>query len=333
MDKEKINKILKLRLKEKTINFISKELNVSETTISDYLKIVYNQSSIQVKNKLDEIAYRIKSKYKYDKLAKTLKLRLENKSVNEIAKIMGCKPSTINWRIREIYKKNDIEINKKLKKIAKIQRQKRKDRITFYDLSNYQLGIFWGIGSYIKKEDVVTFKDRRRHFVESMESITQNTMYEQLTSKGNIQYVLKSYAFDIDSFKENCWSERQAEIRDVPVLDDYKDFLRSYIELHSSLDYSLRYSRNKKTKWKSLRLTIYGNWKLIDSINNILSSNVGVTLKTPQKASNKITKKLHFTSLKEIESIFNWLTDTKDCYSEYWIDVDFKLRNPRLDIL
>ena len=44
MDKERIHRILKLRLEKKTINYISKKLNLSETTISDGLKIAYNQS-------------------------------------------------------------------------------------------------------------------------------------------------------------------------------------------------------------------------------------------------------------------------------------------------
>lgn len=44
MDKERIHQILKLRLEEKSIKYISKKLNLSETTISDNLKIAYNQS-------------------------------------------------------------------------------------------------------------------------------------------------------------------------------------------------------------------------------------------------------------------------------------------------
>ncbi|NLZ35684.1 MAG: hypothetical protein GX889_12460 [Clostridiales bacterium] len=49
MDKERIHQILKLRLEKKTINYISKKLNLSETTISDGLKIAYNQSDSNIK--------------------------------------------------------------------------------------------------------------------------------------------------------------------------------------------------------------------------------------------------------------------------------------------
>lgn len=149
-----------------------------------------------------------------------------------------------------------------------------------------------------------------------MESVTDSNMYEQITSKGNIQYVIKSCMFDIKSFIENGWTERKAKVRDIPPLEHYNDFLRTYIELHSSLDYSIRYSRNKKNKWKSLRFRIYGNWQLIDSVNSILNANIGVKLKTPQKASNEVTEILNYTSLKEIENIFNWFTDNREYHSQ-----------------
>lgn len=54
-----------------------------------------------------------------------------------------------------------------------------------------------------------------------------------------------------------------------------------------------------------------------------------MTLKTPQKASNEVTKILNYTSLKEIENIFNWLTDNREYHNEYWDDVDIKLKIQR----
>ena len=51
---------------------------------------------------------------------------------------MKCEPSTINWRLKEVYKQNNTKINKQLDEIAHIQKHKKKDKITFYDLSDYQ---------------------------------------------------------------------------------------------------------------------------------------------------------------------------------------------------
>ena len=256
MTAEKINKILEMRLRLATIKDIAEELNVSETTITDYLKVTYDQCEKKVRDELDDIAYKVKSKYKDEKLEETLELRSQNKSVNEIADIMGCEPSTVQWRLKEILKKNNEEINIRLREIAEKQRYKKKDRLTFYDLTNYELGIFWGIGSFLEEDNIVTFRDRRKHFIEVMERITDSKPYQNILAKRKPQYVLKSSMFDIDSFIDNGWSKRNAVTRDVPPLDDYRDFLRAYIELHSGLSYSLRYSGNKKRKWKSLLLQI-----------------------------------------------------------------------------
>lgn len=328
MNAERINQILKLRLKSATIKDIAEELNVSETTITDYLKVAYNQCDKKIRDELDEIAYRIKSKYKDEKLEETLELRLQNKSVNEIADIMGCELSTVQWRLKETLKKNNEEINIRLRKIADNQRYKKKDKLTFYDLTNYELGIFWGIGSFVEENNIVTFRDRRKHFVEVMERITDSNPYQNILVKRKTQYILKSSMFDIDSFIDNGWSKRNAATRDVPPLNDYRDFLRAYIELHSGFSYSLRYSANKKRKWKSLLLGIYGNYKLIDSINEILNNQIGVTLKTPKRTVNETTKVLNYSSLKEIESIFNWLRDGEQFYQDYWDEFYFKLNNP-----
>ena len=90
----------------------------------------------------------------------------------------------------------------------------------------------------------------------------------------------------------------------MPVLSDYKDFLRAYIETHSSLDYSTRY-KNKKSK--ALRLRIYGNKIFLESINNILHDYAYTNLKTIQILSNNKTAILQYTSYAEIKSIYNYL--------------------------
>lgn len=332
MTAEKINQILELRLKSATIKDIAEELNVSETTITDYLKVAYDQCDKMIRDDLDEIAYRIKSKYKDERLEETLELRLQNKSVNEIADIMRCEPSTVQWRLKEILKKNNEEINIRLRKIAEKQRYKKKDRLSFHDLTNYELGIFWGVGSFIEEENTVVFRERRKHFIEVMERLVESNLYQHTLEKRKTQYILKSSMFDIGSFIDNGWSKRNASTRDVPPLDDYRDFLRAYIELHSGINYSLRYSGNKKIKKKLLVFQIFGNYKLIDSINEILNSQIGVTLKTPQRTSNKTTKVLNYASFREIEKIFNWLRDDQEFCKDYWDEFYYKLNNPVKEI-
>ena len=333
MVRERVNRVLQLRLESKTIKEISEKLNLSDTTISDDLKVAYEESSDLIKEKLDVIAYEIKSKYKDKKLNQTLKLRLQGRSINEISEILKCSASTVRWRLREIEKEEGKPIITKLDKISKKLKHKKKDRITFYDLTDYELGIFWGMGSYNQENNTATFRETRKYFIEVMKNITNNDFYTQDGSKGKTQYVLKSCLFDMDSFIENGWTERNSQIRDMPYLEGYKDFMRGYIEMHSGLSYNIRYGRNKRKKQKRLMFRIYGNYKLIDSINNILHEDVGVGKKTPQKTMNETTKILNYTSLKEIEEISNWLIGAADQYcNEYWDELHYKLRNPIIEV-
>jgi len=325
MNKKEQNIILKLRLEENTIKEIADKFNMSETAIADNLKIVYENSNDNIKAKLDEIAYKIKSLYKEDKLKDTLNLRLEYRSVTEIADIMNCKHSTIQWRLKEIYKEGNENINKNLDKVKKYFKYRKRSKISFYDLTDYQKGIFWGIGSYVKEEDSVTFKDRRKHFLKIMGEITGNKVYKQITPKNKKQYVVKSYLYDIETFKKNNWTERKAKTRELPPLKNYKDFLRAYIELHSGLGYSIR---RRKKKYKGLRLRIYGNWKLIKSVNKIINENTKIGLKNPQNAPNEITKILVYTNTEQINKIYEFIYG-EPYYKEYWKDVNYKLDNPK----
>ncbi|MEY8763319.1 MULTISPECIES: hypothetical protein [Clostridium] len=111
-------------------------------------------------------------------------------------------------------------------------------------------------------------------------------------------------------------------------MDDYSDFLQAYIELHGRLDYSTRYmSKNKRERYRGLRLRIYGNYIIINSINNILHRYIKVSLKTPQLNINKKTAILYYTSFKEIDAIINYISGTP-CFLEFWQDVDMKLKKP-----
>jgi len=124
------------------------------------------------------------------------------------------------------------------------------------------------------------------------------------------QYVLK-IPFSADLFRGFGWAERNADERNIPALEDYQDFLRAYLELHSSADI-LRTKRGKR-----LRLRIYGNHVLIQSINSILAEQVGVLPKKPQPCPNGKTSVLYFQSAAEIDMVLNYIFDVPYC-PEYW---------------
>lgn len=195
----------------------------------------------------------------------------------------------------------------------------------FDDLTDYDKGIFWAIGSYADNRFV--FRHQNLYFIERMQIYTDNEFYEQI-HKDKSQFVLKTSNFDYQSFIDSGWTNRNAESRNVPILDNYKDFLRAYIELHSSLKYSTRYRRGGKEKYKALKLIVYGNITLIESLNNILNHEIGVSKKKPQIVSdNGKTATLDYTNFEEINKIYDYIFDNP--YEvEYWTMVNKKLNNP-----
>lgn len=195
----------------------------------------------------------------------------------------------------------------------------------------YLLGIMWSIGSWLENEKLMVFRHKDKHFLEVISRYFGYEIYEQAV-KNYTQYVLKVYNFDIGKLVELGWNGRNADKRELPFLSDYRDFLRAYIELHSGLGYSVRYRRKpRRDKYKALRLRIYGNEHLVEGINKELHKSCRTSLKTIQdtKLNNK-TFYVAYTSLAEIERIFNWLWNEKPYNKRYWADVEEKLNKPVL---
>lgn len=195
------------------------------------------------------------------------------------------------------------------------------------DFTNYHLGILWSIGSYNEKENVFTIRHRNKYFLEQLKLYFDNSIYIQKSKTGD-QYVFKTRMIDIEQLKELGWTERNSDQRDLPILNDYKDFLRAYIELHSCLDYCVAYRKKPRyDKYYRLRLRIYGNMILIQSINKILNQYVGVGLKKEQKTINDKTYYIAYTSLQEIQAIYSWVIG-EPCCKQIWEEIDKKLQNP-----
>ncbi len=71
--------------------------------------------------------------------------------------------------------------------------------IPLKDVSNYVLGIIFGIGSIA--EGRIIFRHKNRYFLEQIQAVCGNTIYEQ-KNKEKTQYVLKTRAFNIDELKQ-----------------------------------------------------------------------------------------------------------------------------------
>lgn len=193
------------------------------------------------------------------------------------------------------------------------------------NMNNYILGIIFSIGSV--QEGRLVFRHKHRYFLEQVQALCKNQIYEQKSRTG-IQYVLKTSYFDIENLRAMGWSGRNSSVRHLPMLKDYRDFLRAYIEIHSTLDYSTRH-KNRGEKYKALRLRIYGNKEMVEDITNTLNTYAGVGLKSPQVLPNNKTAYVAYTSLNEIKGIFAY-AEGEPCFEWLWDNIKGKLNNPIL---
>lgn len=192
-------------------------------------------------------------------------------------------------------------------------------------MDNYILGIIFSIGSI--SEGRLIFRHKCKYFLEQIQVLCKNKIYEQ-DGRTGMQYVLKTRYFNIDELRSIGWTDRNSSVRYLPVLNSYKDFLRAYIELHSTLDYCTKYRyKYKKEKYKALRLRIYGNKEFIEGINSILNVKARVGLKSPQILHNDKTAYIAYTALEEIQSIFTYIKGKLYC-TEFWDAIHSKLNEP-----
>jgi len=123
------------------------------------------------------------------------------------------------------------------------------------------------------------------------------------------------------------YTNRNSDQRDIPILDsesDYKEFVRAYIEIHGRLDIRNAISHGKR--YKQLRLRIYGNYVMMESLSRLLNEYVDVGIKkVSEEAGNGKTGILYYQSRDEIVRVFEWV-DRDDVVGgnkceEYWDEI------------
>lgn len=181
-------------------------------------------------------------------------------------------------------------------------------------MNTYLLGIIWSVSS-INSDGRIVFRHKERYFLEQIQKEYDKTIYQSESLTG-IQYVLKFKNNELlNLLYENGYTARNSEIRNLPVPAD-REFLKAYLEIHSSLDYQTTHSRNSG-KGKKPRLRIYGNKYIIGGINTLIGSIFGFPLKTPQRITEK-TYYLSFANRKELTEIFAEYRRDGIKFEPYW---------------
>ncbi|CAM2972696.1 hypothetical protein HAHI6034_11790 [Hathewaya histolytica] len=188
----------------------------------------------------------------------------------------------------------------------------------------YQLGIIFSIGSYNKEDARITFRHKERYFLEQLQTLFPNTIYGQEVHSGK-QYVMKA-SINIETLDNLNWNARNSDVRKLPILEKYKDFLRAYLEIHSRFDYCTTYTGNRK--YYRLRLRIYGNFNIIENINSILAIEVKTKKKSIYTTPNGKTSVLCYTNLEEIRNILKYL-DGSPFNNLFWDNAYRCLNEPK----
>lgn len=323
-------KILELRLQRLSYRKIAEQLNIGKTSVRKRIKEIYQVSDAKTKKKLDTVNQMnkiITNNPVSDE--QILELRFAGMTTNEIAKQLNCSRSNIEKKLEKILDNASVDTREKLLQIK--GNISKKERISITNITSYQLGIVWAIGNYNGTE--LFFRTRHRYFLEQIQDLTDSGIMTHI-AKGKLQYKLKTVMFNIDDLKNLGWTERNAETRSMPILNnhsEYKDFIRAYMELHSTLIYFKVKSKDKKKAYKKLRLRIYGNESLIISIGRLLFEIAGVPIKSLYISPNGKTATTTYASLEEIKQIFKGV-EGRPCYPEFWDDIYEKLENPIISL-
>lgn len=73
--------------------------------------------------------------------------------------------------------------------------KERKTRVVLADATKYQLGILWGIGSYLESENALVFRHKEEYYLQQISNLFESTIYSQIIRSEN-QYVLKTHIVD-----------------------------------------------------------------------------------------------------------------------------------------
>lgn len=189
---------------------------------------------------------------------------------------------------------------------------------TTTDYGAYVLGILWG--TMAKWEEGYWVRHRDKWYIDTIRDYFNITaVVQEVKSSTGIQYRLKIVKTDIVNYFTDIlynydWKPRNSQERPYPSgsLND-RGFIRAWVELHNSID--IRQAKHRDGNYyPQKRLRIYGNWLLLEEINNILSSATGLQLRTLQKTTNEITKILYYQG-KNVLPVVNWLYDRAEIWN------------------
>lgn len=183
------------------------------------------------------------------------------------------------------------------------------------DTGAYILGLLWG--TMAVWEEGFWLRHRENWYIETVRNYLYLSPAVQFShSRTGDQYRLKiiqsnQVAQLTKFFIAHGWTARQAQERYYPLGDiNHRGFIRAWTELHGTADIAHIGRQRAPTP----RLRVYGNYALLNTINDIITRATGLKPRAVQKTVNNITKAIYYYGYSYI-AVVNWLYDGASLYN------------------
>ena len=174
----------------------------------------------------------------------------------------------------------------------------------------YILGILWSIGRYtVDDYDYFLLRHKDRRFLDVVKaSLAVPSEVFLGSSRTGPQYRLKIHHFDMDTLERLGWQPRLSEQRDYPSIAEHQDFIRAYVEIHSTIDTNTIRKRNGPP-YTQPRLRIYGNKHFLSELSEVLSTQANIGIKKVPKTTDiaESSGVLYYQSWAELEILLTYL--------------------------
>lgn len=169
----------------------------------------------------------------------------------------------------------------------------------------YVLGILWAIGRYDAENEIFILRHQNSYFLEVLKNYFGSDAKVFFLKRF---YVLKlaKYCFAIETLIQLGWSARNSHDRVYPSINSHRDFIRGYFEIHGRISkVNLRHKSGRVQTQKRMR--IFGNETFIQSLNEIISFELGISERKLEHTQVEHSKTLAYYKLEDIKAVFDWL--------------------------
>lgn len=181
-------------------------------------------------------------------------------------------------------------------------------------MNTYILGIFWALGRYVDEFQSPGYphffiRHNRRHFMDVVRrDLNLSSNIHTVIHRGKPQYRLKVTGMDFATLERLGWQPRNDVTRGYPRINEHRDFIRAYVEIHSSIDI-VTIKKRGRLPYRQPRLRIYGNMQFLTELTEVLATEIGINVMKVQQSTraSEVSGTLYYQSRKDLKAILDYL--------------------------